>query len=171
MDAAHLELMQRVSVFGALSADTMDFLLQCSTTTTRAQGDCFFREGDQAQSLYILESGRIAVLKQWRDQEYLLRHLEPGQCFGEMALMDMSPRSATTLAVADSAAFMIESSAILELYRHDLEQFTLLQMNLGREVSRRLRDADDRMFRLGVSTNTDRENRIIPVYSPWHGPE
>ena len=150
MDAAKFELMQRIPVFGALSADALDFLLQRSIKATRSQGDCFFREGDQAQSLYILESGRIAVLKQWQDQEYLLRHLEPGQCFGEMALMDMFPRSATTLALADSAALKIESNTILELYGRDLEQFTLLQMNLGREVSRRLRDADDRMFRLSV---------------------
>ena len=169
MVAAQFELMQRISVFGAMSADAMDFLLQRSITATRVQGDCFFREGDQAQSLFILESGRVAVLKQWQDQEYLLRYLEPGECFGEMALMDMSPRSATTLAVTDSSAFKIESSAILELYRHDLEQFTLLQMNLGREVSRRLRDTDDRMFRLSVSTKIDRGSRIIPTYSPWNG--
>ena len=167
MVTAQFELMQRISVFGAMSADAMDFLLQHAIKATRAQGECFFREGDQAQSLYILESGRVAVLKQWQDQEYLLHHLEPGECFGEMALMDMSPRSATTLAVADSSAFKIESSAILELYQHDLEQFTLLQMNLGREVSRRLRNADDMLFRLSVSTKIALEDRIIPTYAPW----
>jgi CRP-like cAMP-binding protein len=167
MVTAQFELMQRISVFGAMSADAMDFVLQHAITATRAQGEFFFREGDQAQSLYILESGRVAVLKQWRDQEYLLRYLEPGECFGEMALMDMSPRSATTLAVDDSSAFKIESSTILALYRHNLEQFTLLQMNLGREVSRRLRDADDRLFRLSVSTKIERGDRIIPTYAPW----
>jgi CRP-like cAMP-binding protein len=171
VDAANFELMQRIPVFGAMSADAMDYLLQSSIKAIRNKGESFFREGDQAQSLYILESGRIAVLKKWQDQEYLLRHLEPRQCFGEMALMDMFPRSATTLAVADSVALKIESSAILELYRRDLEQFTLLQMNFGREVSRRLRDAEDRMFRLSVSTKIDRGNRIIPVYWPWRGPE
>ena len=43
---------------------------------------------------------------------------------------------------------------MLELYQHDLEQFTLLQMNLGREVSRRLREADERLFRMQMDAES-----------------
>jgi CRP/FNR family cyclic AMP-dependent transcriptional regulator len=142
------ELLQNISVFGALSADTLDFLLQRSTVITCPKGEFFFREGDQAQSVYILETGRVAVLKHWQERDYLLKHLEPGACFGEMALMDMYPRSASVRAETDSSACKISSAALLDLYQHDLEQFTLLQMNLGREVSRRLREADERLFRM-----------------------
>jgi CRP-like cAMP-binding protein len=144
----HRELFQNVSVFGALSADAMDFLLQRSTVVACPKGECFFREGDQAQSVYILETGRVAVLKHWQERDYLLKHLEPGDCFGEMALMDMYPRSASVLAETDSSACKISSAALLDLYQHDMEQFTLLQMNLGREVSRRLREADEQQFRM-----------------------
>jgi CRP/FNR family cyclic AMP-dependent transcriptional regulator len=49
--------------------------------------------------------------------------------------------------VQDSVAFKIGADALLALYDHDLEQFTLLQMNLGREVSRRLRFTDEQLFR------------------------
>ena len=48
----------------------------------------------------------------------------------------------------DCRALLLDSEGLLQLCEHDLEQFTLIQMNLGREVSRRLRDADEELFRL-----------------------
>lgn len=70
------------------------------------------------------------------------------------------------LAVEDVLAFKIGASSLLELYRHNLEQFTLLQMNLGREVSRRLRDADERMFRWRVNPRARTE---VPGYPEFGG--
>ncbi len=159
-----LELLQKISVFGALSTDTLDFLLQRATVAACSEGEYFFREGDQAQSIYMLETGRVAVLKHWQGRDYLLQHLEPGACFGEMALMDMYPRSASVLAKTDSSALKISTAALLELYQHDLEQFTLLQMNLGREVSRRLRKADERLFHARITATTaDTEPTFTPL--------
>ena len=54
----------------------------------------FFREHDQADALFVLEAGKVAVLKSWRGQEFLLQILKDGDCFGEMAVMDLLPRSA-----------------------------------------------------------------------------
>jgi len=171
MVIAQRDLIQRISVFGALSAEALDFLLQRTTRVTREGRSCFFREGDQARSIYVIESGRVAILKNWENREYLLRTLGPADCFGEMALMEMYPRSATALAVIDSTAFELDSAALLELYQLDIEQFTLLQMNLGREVSRRLRDANDKMFRRSVAGDAEKGDRILPQFEPWYAPE
>jgi len=146
-----LQLLQDIAIFGGLSPDALDFLLRRATEVRRARGEYFFREGDAAQSIYVLEGGQVAVLKRWEERHYLLGELGAGACFGEMALMDMHPRSAGVLALRDAVAFKIGSAALFELYQHDLEQFTLLQMNLGREVSRRLREADERIFHCRVS--------------------
>jgi CRP-like cAMP-binding protein len=73
--------------------------------------------------------------------------MNAGDCFGEMALVDLFPRSASALAVETCAALQITPSILQEIYQHDLEQFTLLQMNMGREISRRLREVDELLFR------------------------
>lgn len=146
------QLLQNIAIFGALSSATLDFLLHRAIEVECLQGDYFFKEGDVAQSIYVLERGEVAVLKRWEDRYYLLRELKAGACFGEMALMDMHPRSAGVRALCDAEAFKISSTALFELYQHDLEQFTLFQMNLGREVSRRLREADERIFQCRVNS-------------------
>jgi CRP-like cAMP-binding protein len=146
MQEARLELLKRMPIFGAIRNDILDFLLDRSPIVTVKKDDFFFREGEDGQTMFILESGKVAILKLWRGEQRLLRRLETGDCFGEMALMDMKSRSASVVAIEESSAIELSAGSLFELYERDLEQFTLIQMNMGREVSRRLREADDRLF-------------------------
>jgi CRP-like cAMP-binding protein len=97
--------------------------------------------------MFVLQSGKVAVHKHWQGQELRLHELAAGDCFGEMALMDLLPRSASVRAEADCQAIEFSSVDLMLLYEHDIEQFALIQMNLGREVCRRLRATDELLFR------------------------
>lgn len=145
-----IELMKRTPVFSALRDDSLKFLLDFSRLVEVPAGGFFFREDDQASSMYILQSGSASVLKSYEGREMHLRTLKRGDCFGEMALMDMFPRSASVRADEDSAAIELSPRGLVRLYGRDVEQYTLVQINLGREVCRRLRDADERLFRAGM---------------------
>jgi CRP/FNR family cyclic AMP-dependent transcriptional regulator len=147
MEKARIELLQRMPVFGGIRADILEFLLpRCPIVEVRA-GAFFFRENDAADSMFVVEAGKVAVLKSWRNEEYLLHTLGPGDCFGEMALMDLMPRSASVRAIDDCRAIQLSAANLYQVYEKDLEQFAMIQMNMGREVSRRLREADERLFR------------------------
>ena len=140
-------LLKSIPVFGAIREDVIEQLVSDAPIIQVKQGDYLFREGDSTTSMYVIETGQVAVLKAWNNKEYLLKHLYAGDCIGEMALFDFFPRSASIVAVQDSRLVEITSANLLDIYDRDLEQFTLIQMNLGREVTRRLRDADERLFK------------------------
>jgi CRP/FNR family transcriptional regulator, cyclic AMP receptor protein len=142
-----LECLQRAPIFGALAEDTLQFLLDQMRSVRVAAGDCFFREGDQASSMFVLEDGAAVVVKGWRGEEVELRRLGPGDCFGEMALMDLFPRSASVRALVDCTALEMGPDDLHRLFQRDAEQFALIQMNIGREVCRRLRATDEMLFR------------------------
>lgn len=146
MKQARVELLQSMPIFGGLRQDTLEFLVDHANTVRLSPGELFFREGDDAVSMFVLERGKVAVAKLRGREEHLLKHLSQGDCFGEMALLDLYPRSASVMAVEPCEAIEIPSSTLLKLYEHDLEQFTIIQMNMGREISRRLRAADKRLF-------------------------
>ncbi len=146
MQEARIELLQQMPIFGGIRKDILAFLLDQSRMVRVLRNDFFFREGDDAQCLFVLETGRAAILKLWHGEQRLLRNLETGDCFGEMALMDMKSRSASVVATERCSAIELSAACLFELYERDLEQFTLIQMNMGREVSRRLRETDDRLF-------------------------
>jgi CRP-like cAMP-binding protein len=67
-----------------------------------------------------------------------------------MALIDCKPRSATVRADTDGRVIRITAEQLGDLYGPKPEQYTLILMNLGREVCRRLRDADERLFRIDL---------------------
>ena len=143
-----IELLQRMPIFGALRDDTLGFLIDRTQPVRVLSGDYFFREGDPADGLFVLESGQASVLKGWDGHPVLLRHLHAGDCFGEMALMDLQPRSASVRADVDCLALRLDSEDLYRLCKHDVEQFAVIQMNIGREVCRRLRAVDEDLFRL-----------------------
>lgn len=155
MATTRIDWLQRVPVFGALRDDSLEFLLARARSVAVAAGGHFFREGDQAHAMYVLETGLAVVLKGWRGESFELRRLEPGDCFGEMALMDLYPRSASIRALADCTAIELTTADLMRLYEHDLEQFTLIQMNIGREVCRRLRATDEMLFRARMGEAAD----------------
>ena len=152
MQEARIELLQHMPVFGGIRADVLRFLLDLCPVVSVPANEFFFRENDQADTMFVLEAGVAAVLKSWGGREYLLRTLKEGDCFGEMAIMDLFPRSASVRAVEDCGAIRLSAANLYRVYAHDLEQFALIQMNMGREVCRRLRETDNRLLRATMGT-------------------
>jgi len=146
MLAARIELLQQMPIFGAVRDDALRLLLEPVPTVRVAAGEYFFREQDPAHSMFVLEAGRVAVVKEWQGRKMQLRVLEPGDCFGEMALLDLFPRSAAVRAIDDCVAIELAPADLLRLFEKDSEQFALIQMNIGREMCRRLRVTDEMLF-------------------------
>lgn len=146
MQQTRIEALQRMPIFGGIRADMLEILVNAAEMTTVPSGQYFFRENDKATAMYVLDTGEISVLKSWNNQQYEIGRLGQGDCFGEMALIDLFPRSASVLAVQDCTAIGLTTESVYRLYKKDLEQFALIQMNIGRELSRRLRVADVRLF-------------------------
>jgi len=144
MSESRLRLLQYMPIFGGIQEKTLRFILDNSTITETNKGDNFFQEGELANSMYVLEKGSVAIFNTRKGIQHLLRTLEAGDCFGEMALMDCNPRSATAQALQYCQAIEITSILFAAIYDQYPQQFTLIQMNMGREVSRRLRKSDKR---------------------------
>jgi CRP/FNR family transcriptional regulator, cyclic AMP receptor protein len=149
----YLNILQSMPIFGGISDATLRFLLERAEFPEVAAGGYFFREQDMDNSIYILEQGQVSIYRTWQGREYHLRDLLKGDCFGEMALMDCKPRSAAVRAREFCRAIRIEAGLLAQLYGVDAEQYLLIYMNLGREVCRRLRDADNRLFLNRCSQN------------------
>ena len=146
MDARRIELLQQMAIFGGVRSDVLEFLLGCCQIVRVDEDDYYFREHQNGESMFVLESGTVAVAKQHNGRDYVLGTLKAGDCFGEMAVIDHCSRSASVYALEASAAIEITAANLYRLYAHDLKQFALIQMNMGREVCRRLRQANEMLF-------------------------
>ena len=157
MNERRVELLQSMSIFGGVRRETLELLMPYVDQVERRRGEFFFRENDPGTNVYALETGRVVIQKHGDGRQVLLSQAGPGDCFGEVALIDFGPRTAAVQAVEDSRALEIEASDLIKVLRQDAEQFALIYMNLARELARRLRAADARIVQADV------EGRIAPL--------
>lgn len=133
-------------IFGGLSDAALAFLNERAERVSVPGGAWFFLQGDRGDRMYVLRSGLVEVRRTAIGRIETLGRLGPGDCFGEMALIDLYPRSAGVRAVEDCVGLAIDSSLLYDLYAQDPEPFAIVMMNLARELSRRLRNAETKLL-------------------------
>lgn len=163
MQQKRIDALQRMPIFGGIRPDMLEFLVDAAEMTAVSGGTYFFHENDKATAMYVLETGETSVLKSWNNQQYEIGRMRPGDCFGEMALIDLFPRSASVIAVQNCTAIELSAENVYRLYEKDLEQFALIQMNIGRELSRRLRVADLRLFSFKMGEPFSEADELPPL--------
>lgn len=143
MNSEHFKTLHNMPIFGGLSNATMDYLFSEAITITRAKGGYFFHENDKGHDLYIIQHGAAVVVKSWGNIEYILARLQSGDCFGEMEFIDICPHSASVIAAEACEVIVLKHQVITHLLEKSLEEYAIIMMNMGREVSRRLRTANE----------------------------
>jgi CRP-like cAMP-binding protein len=102
-----------------------------------------FREGDPGDTLYLLTRGAVEIsIAVEPDRRHRIVTMSAGALFGEAALLDGRPRSATAVAVEASAFYALTGTALDELVKSHPGIATTLLRNLARDVSRRMRETD-----------------------------
>lgn len=105
-----LALLAQVPFLSPLSADEAEHLAQGAMWRHVAAGSRVVTQGDQADSFYVVASGRLAVTVDGRPRDH---ELGPGDGFGEIALLQASPRTATVTAVSDTDLLVLRREVFL----------------------------------------------------------
>jgi len=140
MKSSRLQLLKSLSLLADLSDRELGIINALMHDRNYLKGEIIFDEGDQGQALYVILSGRVAIVRQ-NDLQTRLAILEPGQFFGELALLDDSPRMAQARAEEDcvlSVLFRGEFTGLLETHAVIA---TRIAVRLAREMGVRLRNA------------------------------
>ena len=114
------------------------------------KSEVIFKEGSTGSEMYLIRRGRVLLsVRQNETQEVPLIVLNRGDFFGEMALVDDSPRSATASAVEnDTELIVMDRARFLFMVRQQPE----FALSLMHTLCRRLRDMDKRLPAEGTST-------------------
>lgn len=132
------------TLFGTLSGDELARLRGMAQERSFAAGQEIFREGDAGDGLYVLQSGRVEISVLVRENtRHVFSQIAPGDIFGEMAVVEDQPRSASAVSREGSTAYFLPRREMLEL----LAQSPALALGLMREISGRLREFNHRYLR------------------------
>ncbi|GAP64488.1 hypothetical protein ARMA_2911 [Ardenticatena maritima] len=145
------EIFRHVPFLAPLNEEQRGALAQQARLRHYAPGELILEEGALGHDFYIIESGSVVVLKRIEDGEIEIGYHGPGAFFGEMALIQDAPRSASVR--AETAVRAIEISR--EGFESVVMQHPAVMLAVMRELSRRLRQTDQNMIEYLVRKNEE----------------
>jgi len=132
-------------MFEKLEPSEIMEIIHIVETEQYKSGDIIFNEGDKGDAWYVLYKGAVEVIKNGAAGEKKIAGLGPQACFGEISILDGSPRSATIRATEDSVVLRVQRAAFGELIDADhlvayklLHQMAILLAERQRSTTLRL---------------------------------
>ncbi|MBI5513630.1 MAG: Crp/Fnr family transcriptional regulator [Deltaproteobacteria bacterium] len=117
-------------------------------------GEVIFREGDPSREVFMLQEGRVRVMKRVRTVERSIQILKPGDLFGESALLSGVQRASTAIALSDVVVLALDPDTFNTL----LQGSGAVATRLVQQLVRRLRDAEDQIENMLLK---DHQSKVV----------
>ncbi|HLX80789.1 MAG TPA: cyclic nucleotide-binding domain-containing protein [Burkholderiales bacterium] len=151
-------VLKSVPMFGSFPEAQLRALATMVTRRSVSRGSTIMHAGDPTDSLYIVVSGRLKVMMGEADgKEVILGLIGPGEFFGEMGLVDDSPRSATVVAIEPCELLAVTKRVFKKCLVENVE----VALAVLRVVVQRLREADRKIGSLAMLDVYGRVARLL----------
>jgi CRP/FNR family cyclic AMP-dependent transcriptional regulator len=129
-------LLEKIPLFSALDEEALSAVAKHAITRGFPKNTVIINEGDPADSLYVILSGRVKVyLSDEHGKEIIITMLDEGDYFGELALLDDAPRSASVMTLEKSTFYVLSKRDFQEC----LSKFPETGIKLAMELAHRMR--------------------------------
>jgi len=147
------DILRTVPFFRELTQPELDLIVALGHVVAYPKDMPLFKEGDSGEAIYVVIEGAVRIVKSARESwDGTMAFIERGGCFGEMALVDDFPRSATAVAQEDCVVLFLGRDAVLDLFREQPAVGRKILWAFCRSLSLRLREASDRIVTLSSLT-------------------
>ena len=146
-----------IPLFSGIDDSRLEVLSDVARKKTYPKNTVLCSEGDIGESLYIICRGKVKVtMNDDEGKEIILSMLGPGEYFGEMALLDREPRSATVITKEPTEVMIITRKDFLELFSPNA-----VELNLLKGLTKRLREANRKIESLALLDVYGRIARLL----------
>jgi len=135
------QTLQKYSLFGGLQDEQIESIMPFLSHDNFEPDEFIITEGKSNDKIYFLIEGQVIASKGGTE----LSRFSEGEAFGEMEVLDVMPAIASIRAITRVTTLSISNKGLREIYKKDVKIFSLMLMNLARDLSRRLRKMDEKI--------------------------
>ena len=160
-------LLENISLFELLEEEDRQTLASVIEYTKLSQGAPLFQAGEPGESLYVVRSGEVEIyVRDNVGQKIVLTNAQEGDLFGELALLDSGPRTASAVALTESELLVLNRDGLLLVFQKKPEAALHMLAAMGTMVRKA-----DQLLRTRVSRNVNEEIEekltIIQKVADW----
>jgi CRP-like cAMP-binding protein len=137
------KILREIFVFRGLSPLDLTQFNKILKARKVQKGEVIIAEGEEGDAMYIIKSGSFEVRKGKGSREKVISLLHPGDHFGEMALIDRLPRSASVVAVSEGELIVLSKDQFLKVLEGSLSLKIRIYENFLESLCERLRTANE----------------------------
>jgi CRP/FNR family cyclic AMP-dependent transcriptional regulator len=138
-----LPILNKITIFAGLSDPQLYKLFKLLSKVSYNANETVFEQGDEPGHIYIVKKGKVKLVI-WEEQTPLeLIVFQEGHCFGEASVIGIQRHRGTVIATTDTEFVVLSRKALMSICDSDKELFSVLILNIAREVCRRLYASDD----------------------------
>jgi CRP-like cAMP-binding protein len=133
-------MMRTFELFSGLDASQIEAIAEVGKVMTFHQGDVILKAGEQSTEIYLVLEGQVEVMSELTENTTSLVILGAGQSFGEMALLDAGPRSATIRCLSPQAQLLtFDREELLAFWKQACPVGYRMMFNIARDLAFKLR--------------------------------
>lgn len=140
-----------MTAFGGLTPEGLKVVSRYLTPSNHPANKILVKEGEIDDRLYLIQKGKMEILKKTDGHSRRLTILVAGSMFGEMSLIGIFPRSATVRTLTSCRTLTLRSSDLQKVYLEDKDTYIMIILNLAREVCRRLNKMNQLIVEFGTT--------------------
>lgn len=165
LPGASLEELRECALCGGLEDSALAWLAERVERIELGEGDILFREGDPARELYLVIEGEVELWKRSADADdpsqlgERINMIHAKSILGGSSVIDMQGRLATARAASHVVLLRLSCRVMSQLYREDLKSYTMVILNVARDLSRRLRNVNALAATLASHARGDAQHR------------
>lgn len=150
-------MLNAIPLFQSLSQLQLASVGAQATWRVVEKGDIIVRQGDVADSFFVIASGKVKVYMTEGDREVILKTLSAGDFFGELPMLDLEPRSASVAAIERCHLQTLSYKA----FQRAMEGSPEIAKRVLETLAKRLRDADRKISTLALMDISSRVSRTL----------
>lgn len=145
------------SLFGGITEGQIEEIRAFFNEEVYEKGDFIEREGERGDRIFFITDGGVEIIKKLKFSKGYrqLLILTEGETFGEMELIDVQPCAASVRALENTRTLTLTNRGLYGISKLNCRIFSILIMNLARDISRRLRKEDEMLAEIQSSKYTE----------------
>jgi len=138
--------MSRVTIFSGLTSSRLDEIIASCSIQSYPAGCRIIEEGTPATHIFILLSGAVRVVHGAPPRAFEICSFGPGCCIGEASIVGIFDHTASVEITEPAQILILSRNTLMSIYDRDKDFFSILILNIARELARRLNRTDQMLY-------------------------